>query len=154
MSTYFFETITDAQASTFNAATDTLVFGQTGERANITTVRYNPATATSAATITLISGLTGKTVTFNAAVANDTAGNQPIFLPLALAANPVPLKGGTLVPNPILLIVSGLVSSGSGTFEMPVAGAASASAHVTLQCIVKNGSVYEFSNALDAVIGY
>jgi len=55
MSTYFFETITDAQASTFNAATDTLVFGQTGERANITTVRYNPATATSAATITLIS---------------------------------------------------------------------------------------------------
>jgi len=30
MSTYFFETITDAQASTFNATTDTLVFGQTG----------------------------------------------------------------------------------------------------------------------------
>jgi hypothetical protein len=82
------------------------------------------------------------------------AANQPLFLPLALAANPVPLKGGTLVPNPILLIVSGLVTSGSGAFEMPVLGAAGASAHVTLQCIVKNGAVYEFSNALDAVIGY
>jgi hypothetical protein len=82
------------------------------------------------------------------------AANQPIFLPLALAANPVPLKGGTLVPNPIVLIVSGLVSSGSGTFEMPVAGAARASAHVTLKCIVKNAGVYEFSNALHAVIGY
>src|SRR5690349_16188717 len=79
MSTYFFETITDAQASAFNAASDTLVFSTTGERANITTVRYNAATATSAATITLISGLTGKAVTFAATLANDTFGNQPIF---------------------------------------------------------------------------
>src|SRR5262245_37057591 len=79
MSTFFFETITDAQASAYNAATDNLVFGTTGERANITTVRYNPATATSAATITVISGLTGKTVTFASTLANDTNGFQPIF---------------------------------------------------------------------------
>src|SRR5436190_15461771 len=75
MATFFFETITDAQAAAYNATTDTLVFGQTGERANITTVRFNPATATSAATITLISGLTGKTVTF----AGTLAGELPIF---------------------------------------------------------------------------
>src|SRR6185503_5030161 len=72
-------------------------------------------------------GLCGDDLTTAGSVATlsltGAAGNQPIFLPLALAANPVPLKGGTLVPNPILLIVSGLVSSGSGTFEMPVAGA-------------------------------
>src|SRR5436190_9424491 len=75
MATFFFETITDAQAAAYNATTDTLVFGQTGERANITTVRFNPATATSAATITLISGLTGKSVTF----AGTLAGETPIF---------------------------------------------------------------------------
>ena len=38
MATYFFETITDAQASAYNTTTDTLVFGQTGERANITLI--------------------------------------------------------------------------------------------------------------------
>ncbi|HEX7929396.1 MAG TPA: hypothetical protein VF470_00610, partial [Sphingomicrobium sp.] len=78
MATYFFENITDAQAATF-ASTDTLVFGQTGERAPLTTVRFNPATlANPAETITLISGLTGKSVTFPAAgLAGDVSG--PIF---------------------------------------------------------------------------
>ena len=47
MATYFFETITDAQAAAYNAAADTLVFGTTGETAWKTTVRFNPATATS-----------------------------------------------------------------------------------------------------------
>jgi Ca2+-binding RTX toxin-like protein len=76
MATYFFETITDAQAASFDATADNLVFGQTGERANTTTVVYNAATATAGASITLISGLTGKTVTFDAA---DFAGETPIF---------------------------------------------------------------------------
>jgi len=75
MATYFFETITDAQAAGFSSTADNLVFSTTGEAANITTVRYNAATATSGATITLISGLTGKAVTFNAAI----AGENPIF---------------------------------------------------------------------------
>ena len=47
MATYFFETITDAQAATYDAADDTLVFSTPGETANITTVRFNAATATS-----------------------------------------------------------------------------------------------------------
>lgn len=75
MATYFFETITDAQAAAYNAAADTLVFQTAGERANLTTVRYNAATATSGATITLISGLTGKAVTFPSSFAGET----PIF---------------------------------------------------------------------------
>src|SRR5436190_16538900 len=74
MATYFFETITALHASTYDTTADTLVFGQTGERANTTTVLYNAATATSAATITLISGLTGKAVTFG-----NIAGETPIF---------------------------------------------------------------------------
>ena len=39
MAPYFFETVTDAQASTYDAQNDTLVFQTTGERANLTTVR-------------------------------------------------------------------------------------------------------------------
>ena len=64
MATYFFETITDAQAASYDADSDTLVFQTPGERATITTVRFNPETATSPPTISLISGLTGRTVTF------------------------------------------------------------------------------------------
>ena len=45
MATYFFETITDAQAAAYTAA-DNLVFGQTGETARLTTVIFNAATAT------------------------------------------------------------------------------------------------------------
>ena len=44
MATYFFETITDAQAAVYTSA-DTLVFGQQGETASRTTVAFNPATA-------------------------------------------------------------------------------------------------------------
>src|SRR5690349_9466311 len=40
MATYFFETITDAQAAAYTAA-DNLVFGQTGETAFRTTVTFN-----------------------------------------------------------------------------------------------------------------
>ena len=46
MATYFFETITDAQAAAYTAA-DNLVFGQTGETARLTTVIFNAAAATS-----------------------------------------------------------------------------------------------------------
>ena len=65
MATYFFETVTDAQASHFNGPTDVLVFGMTGETAYRTSVIFNAATATQGRTVTLISGLTGKTVTFD-----------------------------------------------------------------------------------------
>jgi hypothetical protein len=72
MAIYNFETITDAQAAAFTGA-DTLIFGQTGETAGRTTVRYNAATATSTATITITSGLTGKSATFAPAVSSATA---------------------------------------------------------------------------------
>src|SRR4051812_46205203 len=78
MATYFFETITDAQAATYSAATDTLVFQTTGESARLTTVRYNAATATSPATVTIISGITGRAVTFGPGVQGEgLAGTGP-----------------------------------------------------------------------------
>jgi hypothetical protein len=74
MAIYNFETITDAQAAGFTG-NDTLIFGQSGETANKTTVRFNAATATSTATVTIISGLTGKSATFAPAVST----KLPIF---------------------------------------------------------------------------
>jgi Ca2+-binding RTX toxin-like protein len=67
MATYFFETITAAQALGFNAfaATDTLVFTNPTSSGHLTTVLYNAATATSAATVTVIDNADGRSVTFN-----------------------------------------------------------------------------------------
>jgi len=79
--------------------------------------------------------------------------NQPLYIPLALAAGTVPFKGGTLVPFPLLIMVSGLMTDGAGEFTAPINGSAGADLHVYMQCIVKNGSVYEFSNALNVVFG-
>lgn len=68
MATFFFEIILDEQAETFNPETDLLVFGAVGERANRTTVRYNPPTADRTPTITIVSGLTGKELTLPASI--------------------------------------------------------------------------------------
>jgi hypothetical protein len=81
------------------------------------------------------------------------APNAPLFIALGLAAAPVPLKGGTLVPNPVLVLLSGFSTDAAGSFGAPVAGGAGPAVHLILQCIAKNGAVYEFSNALDVLIG-
>ena len=74
MANYIFETITDAQALAWTAA-DTLIFTTPGESGRLTTIRFNPATATSDATVTVVSGITGRTVTFSTAFFDET----PIF---------------------------------------------------------------------------
>ena len=66
MATYFFETITAAQALTYNQATDTLVFGTAGETAVRTSVAFVPASATAADSVIITSGTTGRSVTFGA----------------------------------------------------------------------------------------
>src|SRR5262245_50553068 len=71
MATFFFESITDAQAATYSSATDTLVFLGGGESAKTTTIRFNAATATSGPTISVISGVTGRTVVFGAGLAGE-----------------------------------------------------------------------------------
>ncbi|MGZ6016805.1 MAG: calcium-binding protein, partial [Phenylobacterium sp.] len=65
MPTYFFETITAAQALSYNAAADTLVFSNPTSSGSKTSVIYNPATATSAATVTITDLVTGRAVTFD-----------------------------------------------------------------------------------------
>jgi Ca2+-binding RTX toxin-like protein len=79
MPTYFFETITAAQALTYSAASDTLVFSNPTSSASKTSVIYNAATPTSAATITVTDLVTGRAVTFDTtagAVGAGTGGIQ------------------------------------------------------------------------------
>jgi hypothetical protein len=79
---------------------------------------------------------------------------QPIFLMVSLSANPTPFKSGTLVPVPVLAIVTGFSTDGSGNFSSPVPGGAASPTHVYLQAIIKNGAAFEISNALDVLMGF
>jgi FG-GAP-like repeat len=81
------------------------------------------------------------------------APNAPLYIPVSLSIGPAPLKGGLLVPFPVLLMVSGFTTDGSGQFTAPVPGSAGAPLHVYMQCLVKHGTVLEFSNALDVTFG-
>jgi Ca2+-binding RTX toxin-like protein len=71
VATFFFETITVAQATAFNPAFDSLVFSQPGETASGTIVQsFDEATGAAV----LVSGLTGKTVTFAS-----LSGESPLY---------------------------------------------------------------------------
>src|SRR5579862_2670710 len=74
MATYFFETITAAQALTYSAATDSIVFTNPAATGAKMTVIYNagtPATPTVPAgspSVTLIDNVDGHTVTFGTGI--------------------------------------------------------------------------------------
>jgi hypothetical protein len=84
---------------------------------------------------------------------NGATPSAPLFVALGLSSGPVPFKGGLLVPFPILSIVSGLMTDAGGDFNSPVPGSAGTPVHVYMQCITKVGSVYDFSNGLDVLLG-
>jgi hypothetical protein len=76
-----------------------------------------------------------------------------LFMVVGFTNNPQPLKGGTIVPLPIAaLVVVG--TNGAGEFTAPIGGGTATPTHVYMQGIVKNGLVYEFSNALDVLMGF
>jgi hypothetical protein len=79
--------------------------------------------------------------------------SQPIVLVLSLTAGALPFKGGTLVPVPILALVTGFATDGTGSFSTPVPGAAGAPTHLIMQAVMKNGSAWAISNALDVLLG-
>ena len=84
MATYFFETITAAQALGYTAATDTLVFSNATSSAAKSTVLFNAATATQAATVSLIDNVTGKSVVFGLGVLGEGGfGNGAVVFPNA-----------------------------------------------------------------------
>ena len=71
MATYFFETITAAQALGFTAASDTLVFGNPTSSGAKTSVTFNAATATQGATETVTDLVTGRSVVFGTGFAGE-----------------------------------------------------------------------------------
>ncbi len=77
----------------------------------------------------------------------------PVFLATGLAYDPMPIKGGVLAPNPLLLLIEGFVTDASGTLQLPVTGGAGPPIGLILQAVVPNGAVFEFSNALELMLG-
>jgi hypothetical protein len=82
-------------------------------------------------------------------VTGATAGG-PVFLALGFAANPLPFKGGLLVPVPLLTILTG-TANGSGEFSLVVPGG-NGPVNVIVQAVAPDaGQVlgFELSNAVD-----
>jgi len=57
------------------------------------------------------------------------------------------------VPVPPTIVVPGLLTDAVGGFTMDVPGGGGAPVHVFVQCVVLDVGQYQFSNALDALIG-
>src|SRR5438445_6031697 len=82
MATYFFETITAAQALGFSSTADTLVFSNSTSAGSKMSVLYNAATATSAPTVTITDLITGHAVVFGTNVYGEGEGGSftsPVF---------------------------------------------------------------------------
>jgi hypothetical protein len=78
---------------------------------------------------------------------------KPVFLAVGPTDAPTPLKGGTLVPSPPAAVLLGLATDGVGSLKLPLQALGSSTVTLYLQVIVKNGPVFEFSNAVELVIG-
>ena len=78
--------------------------------------------------------------------------NAPIFIPVSLTAGPVPFKGGMLVPWPVMHLAS-VLSDGAGEFSASVASVGATPVSLFMQCLVKTGGQFDFSNGLQCEIG-
>ncbi|MFT7464890.1 MAG: gluconolactonase, partial [Pseudohongiellaceae bacterium] len=77
----------------------------------------------------------------------------PVGLFLGLAANPVPFKGGTLVPFPILTVLV-LPADGTGVLSFAVPGLAGPFGVLIVQAAaLDGGGNFELSNALQLAFG-
>ena len=103
-------------------------------------------------------GICGDDLTYDGSEATlavtGAAANASLSLVIGLTANPIPFKGGFLAPIPLISIITGLPAHGSGNLSLPVSGGAATPIHVILQVLAKPGATFEFSNALDAEIGF
>jgi WD40 repeat protein len=75
-----------------------------------------------------------------------------VALPVGVANNPTPFKGGTLVPFPWLVLVP-LATDASGNVTAPVVGSGNPPVTITMQAVDPIPGAFEFSNALEVTIG-
>lgn len=75
------------------------------------------------------------------------AGVAPVFLVLGDVFDPTPAKGGTLVPVPWLLLLTGLATDAAGTLEIVVPGGFGPFT-IYAQAVVPSGPAFHFSNAI------
>jgi len=66
---------------------------------------------------------------------------------------PTPAKGGILVPVPPAILLGGLVAGPDGSLAFGTGGGGRLPVPIFLQYVALNGPVYEFSNAVELIIG-
>jgi hypothetical protein len=71
---------------------------------------------------------------------------------IGLSNTPTPFKGGTLVPVPVLDVIT-LPANANGAMGFLIRSNGGAPASVFTQAVVVDGGNYEFSNAVEVVIG-
>src|ERR1700761_2774202 len=82
MATYFFETITAAQALAFNTAGgDQLVFTNPGSHGSAMTVAYSAGGPTTVPTVTVIDNIDGKSVVFGTGIYGAGEGAHTVIFP-------------------------------------------------------------------------
>jgi hypothetical protein len=77
-----------------------------------------------------------------------------VVLALSLAANPMPFKGGILVPTPLLALAGPFQSDSFGSYVATVEGSGGTPMHLIMQAITKAGPAWELSNALDVLLSF
>jgi hypothetical protein len=75
-----------------------------------------------------------------------------VFIVLGLDFAPTELLGGTLVPFPFLVVISGFSLDASGALAFPATGGSNFTSTLSVQVVLGGGS-FEFSNALAVETG-
>lgn len=78
--------------------------------------------------------------------------SSTVFLPVGLMAAPTPFRGGTLVPVPWARLVP-LATNAAGDLSLTVPGSGGPPVPVYIQVIDPVGGNYDFSNALELLLG-
>ncbi len=81
------------------------------------------------------------------------APNAQVLLFVGLVNAPTSVQGGVLVPVPWVTLIDFLSTNGDGSIVFPFAGNGGTPVTVFIQAVVKNGRVFEFTNAIAMSIG-
>jgi len=80
------------------------------------------------------------------------APNALAYLPIGFTNAPMSAKDGTLVPVPWIVMIMAPTDA-TGSMTLPIAGSGNPAQTLYLQTVVKNGATWEFSNAVQLVMG-
>ena len=83
-----------------------------------------------------------------------TAPGALVAFAMGFTANPTPLFGGTLVPNPFVTPAPTFFADGAGALSLPLSATGASPATFYMQAAALSGSTIELSNALAVEYGF